>query len=70
MGSAEIIPQVDSLSSAEREKLATHLRALNILDDPDYFTEIGRRAEELERGENCLSPEELMAKLRQLGRAV
>lgn len=46
----EIRASIPSLTKEEREELTLDLRALALLDDPEYRAEIGRLMDEAEAG--------------------
>ena len=50
MSYAEIRASLQHLTKEEREELALDLRALSLLDDPEYRNEITRLMEEAEAG--------------------
>ena len=69
MSFSEIKDQVAQLTAEERDQLAEHLRLLRALHDPEIMTEMERRLEEMERGQNVVTESELKGRLRQLDRA-
>jgi hypothetical protein len=70
MSYAEIVREVNQLEPSECERLAAYLRLKARQRDPEYVAEMERRVDDAERGENLVSKEELLERLRAAGRLV
>lgn len=70
MSLAEIKAEVAKLTPAERAELRDHLASLKPFDDPAFMSELDRRHDEMERGINVVSSEEMYRRLRTAGRDI
>lgn len=70
MSLAEIKAELPKLTPAERTALARALEALRTLDDPVFVAELSMRMDEMERGINVVTSDEMYARLRAAGHDV
>jgi len=69
MSLAEIKDEIAKLSPAEVSELKRYLNR-DRLDDAEYLVEMDRRHDEMQRGLNTVTKEEMYARLRAAGRDV
>jgi hypothetical protein len=70
MSFAEIKAELPKLTPQERTALAQELRKLEPFNDPDLMSRLTRLNDEVERGENVISKDEMLRRLRAAGRDV
>ena len=70
MSLAEIKAELPKLTAAERAVLARELQNFQPFNDQELMERLTHGLDELERGENVLSKEDLLCRLRQAGREV
>ena len=66
MSLAEFFREVERWTPAQRKDLAWRLKVLELISDPEYMAEIGRRIDEAEAG-NCVSREQFLAAMAERG---
>ena len=66
MSYAEVIEQVQTWPLDERQKLARHLEALEIINEPAYLAELTRSIDDLRAGRH-VTREQLLAHLEKRG---
>lgn len=66
MSYAEVIEQVQSWPPDERQKLALHLQALEIINDPAYLAELTESIDDLRAGRH-VTRAQLLAHLEKRG---
>ena len=69
MSFAEIKADRPKLSDDERAELRRALIDYKRIDDPGYWAEMDRRIDEMERGIDVVTKEEMVARLRAAGRS-
>ncbi len=67
MSLAEITAELPKLTPAERAALARELQHFKPFDDAGLMARLSQSIDEAERGENIISKEEMLRKLRAAG---
>jgi hypothetical protein len=70
MSFAEIQAEIPKLRPEERAALRQQLESMRRFEDPAFMADLSRRIEDAEQGINMVPGEEVVARLRALGKSV